>query len=283
MNPNNAFLRPLVLAAFVATATASSADAIWPNDHLNQAEDWIFDPYVDPANNSWDVNPYISVEADGVHARTKCGSFTALLLKNAYSAITDQVLTDLTGSNSPAADEWYAAIRDEKTSPSGIQFHKRTSVASIQAGDILASAYTMTGDTGHVMTVKSVTLAAANTTLPAGKTIDGVGAVNRYEVTVYDSTKSPHGAYSSNPAPDTRYKQVQPGGTIKWVNDQGIGSGTIVIYEEASGSSQGRIVAWAWNVSPTTDSYYYAVTVTANPGGWGYRPMVAGSLDGPGL
>jgi hypothetical protein len=271
------------------SAGAPAAHAFWPDNHVNQAEDWIFDPYVNPANNLWGAPASITVDPDGtVHATSKCGSFTALLLQAAYSgAITEQVVKDLTNTASPIsyppdALQWYTAIWTEKTSPSGIGFHKRASVASIQRGDILASAYTTSGDTGHAMTVKSITLTAAGTTLTADKSdkgIPGVGNVNKYQVTVYDSTNSPHGGYTGNPASDSRYKQVLPDGTVQWVQDTGIGSGTIVIYEEVG---TGRIVAWAWNVSPTTPSYYYAFTFTPT-GTYDVRPLVAGYLDGPGL
>ncbi len=279
MNTNVSFFRPLVLAALATIATSAAASAAWPADHLNQAFDWN-DPLIEMANNAYGSPASIWIDGDNkVHAIAKCGSFTALLLKAAYPVITDGVLTALTGSNSPNAGEWYTAISNEardttRTDASGIAFHKRAVMADIEAGDILASAYTMTGDTGHVMTIRSSTLKTANTPLPSGKTITGVGLVNKYEVTVYDATSSPHGAYTSNPAPDTRYRQVN----AVWTKDEGVGYGTIVIYEEVS---TGRIVAWAWNVSPTTDSYYYAVT--PNAGTWGYRPIVAGFLDGPGL
>jgi hypothetical protein len=274
----------MILSALAVGASSPAAHAFWPDNHVNQAQDWIFDPYVNPANNVWGSPASITVDPDGtVHAQTKCGSFTALLLKAAYpGTITDTVLNNLTGFDSPFALDWYTAIQSGAASASGIQFHKRASVASIQAGDILASAYTTSGDTGHVMTVKSITLTAAGTTLTAdlaNKGIPGVGTVNKYQVTVYDSTNSPHGAYTSNPAWDTRYKQVLPDSTVQWVNDTGIGSGTIVIYEEVG---TGRIVAWAWNVSPTTASYYYGFTFTP-AGGYGVRPIVAGYLDGPGL
>ncbi|MFL6233338.1 MAG: hypothetical protein ACJ76N_09415 [Thermoanaerobaculia bacterium] len=276
--------RFLLITALVVSAGAHAAHAFWPDNHVNQAEDWIFDPYVNPANNVWGAPASITVDPGGtVHATSKCGSFTALLLKAAYpGVITDSVLSGLTGSSSPDALQWYTAIATEKASTSGIKFHKRTSVASIQPGDILASAYTTSGDTGHAMTVKSITLTAAGTTLTADKSdkgIPGVGNVNKYQVTVYDSTSSPHGGYASNPAPDTRYKQTLPNNTVQWVQDDGIGSGTIVIYEEVS---TGRIVAWAWNVSPTTTSYYYAFTFTPT-GSYDVRPIVAGYLDGPGL
>jgi hypothetical protein len=279
MNTNVSFFRPLVLAALATIATSSAASAAWPADHLNQAFDWN-DPLIEMANNAYGTPASIWIDGSNkVHAVAKCGSFTALLLKAAYPVITNDVLTALTGSNSPTAGEWYTAISNEASDTtrfeaSGIAFHKRAVMADIEAGDILASAYTMSGDTGHVMTIRSITLKTTNATLPSGKTITGVGLVNKYEVTVYDATNSPHGSYSSNPAPDTRYRQVNS----VWTKDEGVGYGTIVIYEEVS---TGRIVAWAWNVSPTTDSYYYAVT--PNPGTWGYRPLVAGFLDGPGL
>lgn len=278
MNTNISFFRPLVLAALVTIAASSAASAAWPTDHLDQAFDWN-DPLIEMPNNAYGTPASIWLDnRREVYAVTKCGSFTALLLKAAYPVITNDVLDRLIGSDSPYAEDWYNAISGEASDGvSGIAFHKRAVMADIEAGDILASTYILSGDTGHVMTVKSITLKTANTTLPAGKTITGVGSVNKYEVTVYDSTKSPHGAYSSNPAPDTRYRLF--GSFLQvWAKDEGMGYGTIVIYEEVS---TGRIVTWAWNVSPTTDSYYYAVT--PNAGTWGYRPLVAGYLDGPGL
>jgi hypothetical protein len=281
MKTKSSFLRPLLLAALATVATASMASAAWPADHVDLAEDWIFTPYIDMANNAYGAPASIWTDGSGiVHATAKCGSFTALLLKGAYpGVITDNVLNAIITSTSPFADQWSYAIDNglsDTTRPlaSGIGFHKRASAAAIQPGDILASAYyTQPGDTGHVMTVKSISL-PFSTTLPYGRTVTGVGAVNKYVVAVYDSTKTPHGAYESNPSPDTRYRQIDS----TWTKDEGIGSGTIVLYEEVS---TGRIVSWAWNVSPTTGSYYYAVT--PNPGSWEYRPMVAGYLDGPGL
>jgi len=272
-------LRPLALAALLAVAAVpASHAAVWP-DHVNLAYDWIFDPYIDINFNSYASNPDIWTDSDGkLHAVTKCGSFTALLLKNAYpGVVTDTELTALTGSNSPYADQWYDAIDDEDSdATSGIAFHKRSSAATIAAGDILASAYTVSGDTGHVMTVKSITLAAAGTSLPSGKSVPDVDSVNRYQVEVYDSTKDPHGAYASHPVADTRYKRFDANNNPVYVTDQGIGSGAIAIYEDAD---TGRIVAWAWNLSPTTTSFYYAVT--PNGGGSSYRPMVAGYLSLP--
>jgi hypothetical protein len=273
-----------VLALTVAAATPA-AHASWPDHHVQQAEDWIFDPYVDPANNFWGSPASITVDPAGtVHAQAMCGSFTALLLKAAYpGTITDSVLDQLLGSSNRDAVHWYAAIAAQTATPGGLKFHLRASVASLQPGDLLAASYTTSGDTGHVMTIKSITRTAAGTTLTAdgtNKGIAGVGAVNKYQVTVYDATDSPHGGYTGNPAPDTRYKHTLPNGTVQWVTDTGIGSGTIVLYEEVA---TGNLVSWAWNVSPTTASYYFANPVSSNPSNYDIRPIVAGYLDGPGL
>ncbi|HEV7505911.1 MAG TPA: hypothetical protein VGS07_13470 [Thermoanaerobaculia bacterium] len=117
-------LRFLPVLGFLALAAGTPAAhaALWPDGHVDQAETWIFNPYIDPANNLWGEPASITVDANGeiLHATAKCGSFTALLLKAAYSGvITDQVLKDLTGFASPYALNWYTAIQAEKTSASG--------------------------------------------------------------------------------------------------------------------------------------------------------------------
>jgi hypothetical protein len=260
-------------ALLVPAATAPAQAAVWP-DHVTTVQGWVNSIKAD--NNAYGSPASIGYVGTDLNALTKCGSFTALLLKNTYSDITDSVLTALTGSSSPYADEWYNAIDTEAAdATSGIGFHKRSTVASLQRGDILASEYTLSGDTGHVMTISSITLTDTGITPP--QTIPGVSTVNKYRATVFDSTKSPHGSYASNPYPDSRYKKQLSGGT--YIDDQGLGSGTIVVYENPS---NGAIVAWAWNVSPTTTSFYYAVTPPSGST-FEYRPMVAGYLDGPGF
>ena len=262
----------LALGIFIAAAPAHAA---WPADHIDQAQWWVDTVAAD--NNAYGAPPAIWWLGRAQHALTKCGSFTALLLKEAYpGVITDDVLKALTtpSSSSPYADQWYQAIDTQAHDDvSGIGFVKRSTVANIHAGDVLASEYAVNGDTGHVMTVGSITL--TNTGVPPPHVIPGVALVNKYRVQVYDSTKSPHGSYASNPYPDSRYMTQQSGFIL--VDDQGLGSGTIVIYEN---TANGALVAWAWNVSPGTGSFYYSV-----PGGVGYeyRPLVAGYLSGPGL
>lgn len=274
-------LRTLSAALVAAAAFAPSAHALWP-DHVDQAHGWVFVPNIEVNYNDYGHPASIWTDAAGdLHALTRCGSFTALLLKAAYpGVIDDAVLTALTGSNSPYADQWFTAIdTQKKDAASQIGFTRRTSMAQLQEGDILAAKYPVgSDDTGHVMTVESVTLSGAGITLPADKAVPGVATVDRYEVTVYDSTKEAHGKYASNPKWDSRYRRDVLGITI-WIDDKGIGRGTIVVY---ANPANGAIVSWAWNVSPTTPSYYYSVTP---PAGSTYprREMVAGFLSGPGL
>jgi hypothetical protein len=280
MKVNHRVGRTTLATALVLLGASAAQAGTWPGDHLTTAYTWVHNPCIEVANNLWGSSPSVYYDANNkLHATTKCGSFTALLLKNGYPGVlTDTVLIALTGSNSPFADEWYAEILNETNdATSGIAFFRRDTVASIQPGDILASEYTTSGDTGHVMTVRESVLVASNLALPSDKQIPGVNLVNKYEVSVFDSTNSPHGSYAGNPKPDTRYRRFC-NGTWALVTDTGIGSGTVVLYEDAA---TGALVAWAWNVSPTTASFYYAVT--PNQGNFQYRPMVAGFLDGPGL
>lgn len=274
-------LRTLSAALVAAAAFAPSAHALWP-DHVDQARDWVFVPYIEIAYNDYGHPASITTDAAGkLHAFTRCGSFTALLLKAAYpGVIDDTVLTALTGSNSPYADQWFTAIdTQKKDAASQIGFTQRNSMADVETGDIFAAVYPVgTDDTGHVMTVESIVRTGTGITLPTDKAVPGVATVDRYEVTVYDSTKEAHGKYTSNPKWDSRYRRDILGITT-WINDTGIGRGTIAVF---ANPSNGAIVSWAWNVSPTTASYYYSVSP---PAGSAYprREMVVGFLSGPGL
>jgi hypothetical protein len=266
------------LAACVFGFGAAGANAEASPPHVQQAGTYV--SQIKPDNNKY-ASPvaFYYDNANELHATTRCGSFTAILLKNTYPAtVTNAALIALTGSSSPYADEWYAAIRDEKSDPvSGLSFTKRNTVGALQAGDILSSIYTTSGDTGHAMTVAEVTPWQQNIAPP--QPIPGVASVNKFRVKIYDSTKSVHGGFNNNSYPDSRYK-TQAGtdaqGNPIMVNDDGIGSGYIVLYEDAA---NGNLVAWAWNTSPTTDSFYYAVPKPAGST-FDYRPMVMGVLNG---
>ncbi len=273
---NSKKLSALVLGAFVTAVAAAPAAASWPASHVSQAQAWV--NVIKAENNDYGDSPVIEWTGADLHARSRCGSFTGLLLQGTYpGVITGTVLNALTGESLPHAANWYQAIQNEAfDSASQIGFHRRDNVADIVTGDILAASYTLNGDTGHVMTVASITKTGTGIVPPY--TIPNIPTVNRYRVTIFDSTKSPHGSYASNPYPDTRYlKQLTQLGA--YIDDQGIGSGTIVLYEDPT---TGDLVAWAWNVSTTTTSFYYVVP---RPAGSTLeeRPMVAGYLSGPGL
>jgi hypothetical protein len=287
-------MRPRIVRTFgalaagllaLAGATAPAAAAVWP-DHLTTADTYLFHPVIKVENNFWGAPASIYVEGPSdphpgdLHATVKCGSFLALLVKNTYPTVTDTVLANLTTSSSPDAVKWYDAIVGQaQDAGSGIGFVRRTSAAQIAPGDILASAYTTSGDSGHAMTVESITFKNAAIVPPFP--IPGVTKVNRYWVTVYDSSKDPHGNdWATNPFPDSR----DHGAT----DDTGIGFGAIALYaladddtdpNNAAPADAGKIVAWAWNVSATTTSFYYAVPKPAGSSKE-YRPLEAGRLTG---
>lgn len=141
------------------------------------------------------------------------------------------------GTNSPNAAQYqYKISKCPATGP--IKFAARTSITGIEAGDVLAVSYPERTDiNGHVMLVRSAPV--ADTSLLAGPT-----GSTPYAVTVIDSTSTPHG--SSATYPDTR-----PGG-----KNEGLGSGTFVLYADASGA----IVGSRW--SPTDPTFF---DTTAHP------------------
>jgi hypothetical protein len=186
MKPHSTFLRPFLVTAATMIATASAASAYWPNDHSTMAYNWIFNPAIEMDNNDYGTPADIWYDDQRkLHALARCNSFVNLLLEKAYpGVITDNVLLALTGAKTPSAERWYAAILNEaidstRLGASNIGIHRRTHVETINPGDILASSYTTAGATGHVMIVKSIVLVEWETVLPAGKSIPGVGKVNK--------------------------------------------------------------------------------------------------------
>lgn len=262
---------PVLLAMLLfGVSTTVGHAAVWP-DHVAQAQTYVSQIKAD--NNTYGSPAFIDYDAAGtLQATTKCSSFVTLLLKNTYpGVITDSVVVALTGSSSPYADEWFAAIQSGTTDPnSGLRLLHRSTVASMRVGDLIASSYTISGNTGHMMVLASLSLTDAQITPPYP--IPGVALVNRYQAKIYDSTQTIHGNYASNIDPDSRYHKQWNGTT--WVADQGLGSGYIAIYEDAA---TGTPVAWAWNTSKTTQSFYYAVTPPPDST-LEYRPLAIGYL-----
>lgn len=253
-------------------AVSSASAAIWPA-HVAQAQSYVND--IQANNNSFSSPPFLYYDASKtLRAQTKCSSFVALLLKNTYSGVlTDEVMIALTGSSSPYADELFTAIQTQAAdAKSKLAFKSRSTIASLQPGDLIASSYLTSGNTGHVMVLGSLGLVEANSMPPYP--IPGVATVNRYLAKVYDSTQSIHGNYFSNTNPDSRYNKQWNGSS--WIADSGLGSGYIALYEDAV---TGKPVAWAWTTSKTTKAFYYAVTPP--PGSTlDYRPLAIGYLSG---
>lgn len=266
---------PLGLASSLAgllLCCGNANAAVWP-DHLAQAQTYV--SQIKAVNNAFNSPAILAYNASQtLQAQTKCSSFVNLLLKNTYpGVVTDQVLVALTGSSSPYADEWFTAIKTSVSDPqSRLALKSRATIAAMRAGDLIASSYTTSGNTGHVMVLARLTLADAHIAPPYP--IPNVAAVNRYLVKVYDSTNSPHGNYFSNTYPDSRYQKEWNG--ANWVADQGLGTGFITLYEDVA---TGKPVAWAWNTSQTTKAFYYAVTPPTGST-LDYRPLAVGYLAG---
>lgn len=264
----------------------------WPG-HVDVATDWLAD--IEPETNSYDSPASISYDVNNVlHATAECGSFTAQLVYQSYeNIITTTVLSALTGSTSPGAQQWHDAIDpgqshpnnptddisllpfdDALSSPTGRTMRSSGSTL-LAVGDILASKYTLGSSTGHVMTVKSFTAPPVDQslTLTGTRVIPDVTNVKRWTVVVFDSTSSVHGSS------DSRY---QNDSSESDGNDHGIGEGTIYLYEDATtgSSTLGQLVGWTWS---TASSYTYQFTNTSgvdNNGKTTYRRMVIGRFSG---
>lgn len=246
--------------------------AVWP-DHVATAQTYV--SQIQANNNSYGSPATLAYDATQIlHAQTQCSTFINLLLKNTYPGIvTNQALIALTGNSSPYADQWFTAIQNGAVDPgSKLTIKNRATIASMKVGDIIASSYTTSGNTGHIMTVEALNLAEANIAPPYP--IPGIATVNRYLAKIYDSTKSPHGNYWSNLNQDSRYNKQWNG--TSWIADEGLGYGYIALYED---SATGKPVAWAWNTSKTTKSFYYAVT-PPEQSILEYRPLAIGYLTG---
>jgi hypothetical protein len=187
--------------------------------------------------------------------RSVCGTFVSMLIQQStgltpndfYKSFnkamdnTCEVGTNSAGekkgTNSPNAAQYqYKISKCPSTGP--IKFTARATVTAIEAGDVIAVSYPERTDiSGHVMLVRSVPV--ADTGLPAGP-----AGSTPYAITIIDSTSSPHG--SSATYPDWR-----AGNT-----GEGLGTGTFVLYADASGA----IVASRW--SPTDPTSF---DTTAHP------------------
>ena len=193
-----------------------------------------------PANNFYSsTSPLVVWPEDGTaFNRTVCTRFISETLRHSYD-MTDDCLRALTGAGKPNTGHYYNAIIAQRggscTLADGVttathSFTRVTNVSQIAVGDLVAILYLDAAepDSGHTAWVIAV---------PTFVTTSG--GENVYDLLVADSSSSFHG-YS-----DSRYVTPDSPG----VPDQGVGSGAMRLYTDASG----EITGYRWsNRSSTT-------------------------------
>lgn len=235
------------IGSTTAALTSSQKAVQWANN-------WLHDVVTTPAELSENVytttTPSLVAMSPGVKAanRTVCGTLmtrllqaTGLTASNFYNSFPKSTTSTNCqvgangGTNSPDAAQYVHKIAD-CASTGGIKFTRRGTISEIVVGDILAVAYPERADiSGHVMMVRSAP--QTDSGLPTGP--DGSTA---YAVEIIDSTSTPHGT-------STTYPDNRPGAGGA-ANNQGFGTGTFVVYADASGV----IVSTRW--SPTDSTRY---------------------------
>jgi hypothetical protein len=233
----------MILSSLTGLACSSvDADALAaPPPHVPWAE--LAVDTIDPDDNEYASTP--SFIAWGGHdgaAQTKnrsvCATFLTLLLARSYG-LTGADFAAWMGSASPSAGVYYEAVAGENG------FHAVATAPAIEVGDILAIEYPggSSSSSGHVMVVTGAPLLRA----PTAPVIQGT---SQYEVTIIDSSSSPHGSS------DTR---MLAGSAF----DTGIGEGTFRLYTDSSGA----IVGHTWSTESGSTYYNQAD-----------RPLAAGRL-----
>lgn len=285
----------MLLSVLLFAGSAGAVSLKWPG-HVDVGLSWV--NRIKPVNNHYGSPALISNDGSGVlHAYAECGSYTAQLMLQSYEGvITADVLTALSGSPSPDAQQWYDAIDpaqphpgspangivlrtlDSKLATHGGRTLRSSSVTPLAVGDILAAKYNLGDSSGHVMVVYSITApqSAQTMVLSGSKAIPGVTQVRRWTVQVLDSSDSVHGTF------DTRYRKD---GSEADGNDHGIGLGSIYLYENAtpSASTYGQLVGWSWSLNSTWSYQFSNRAAVDNLGKTTYRPMLIGRFSGKGL
>lgn len=267
--------RSILALSVLSLATLSTPAAAAWGDHLTTAAQWKHD--LTPANNKYGTPSEVWYVGSDLHVFAECGGFVSELMKASYPAIDDDVMSDLmdddtTDDNpwsSPDSVHWYDAISDEVSvtvNGQTVGLEHLTDIDDVQTGDILASIYTSAGGTGHTMVIYDMPTSYTLVTV----SIPGYSGVQveRYAVTVLDSTQSVH--LNQTGSTDSRYlKDVDKNGNP--VNDTGMGTGDIRIYAD---HSTGEIIGWTWSSIQITP--YQGTDASAS----NYRPIVAGRFVG---
>lgn len=295
-------LTGLVLAGVTFATAAWAANSAYPGygQHLSSATPSgttvvaraeFYVSRVFPANNAYTYSNQTGggqitiTDPDGdelfdVNARVVCGSFVARVhrlvhgLTGSGSSDPNDTMNRLFGSGLPNAAQWYDGIVAEGSVVQGTGASAKTvritrianpMTANGFAGHniVLASKYgNAAGDSGHAMIAASWT-----DDTPADTSAFPQGATRRWNVRIFDSTKSSH-YDGSNLITDSR-EQGESGagydgvwGTADDNDDNGIGEAHIHVYSDNAGA----IVAWAWTLA---DNEIYTQAD---------RPMVAGEM-----
>jgi hypothetical protein len=222
-----------ILSSLAAMACSDSAsDAGDPSASLPAHVAWaeLAVDTIHPDDNEYGNSPSFIEWAgrDGAaqtRNRSVCATFVTMLLSRAYD-LAGPDFTAWTGSTSPNAGLYHDIIRAENG------FQGISMAADIEVGDILAIKYPAgSPSTGHVMVAVSAPVLRA----PTPPLVPGT---TQYEITIIDSSSSPHGPG------DTR---SQGGGTF----DTGVGQGALRIYAD----SVGNIVGHTWSTE-SASTYY---------------------------
>jgi hypothetical protein len=197
--------------------------------HLEWAEDLVSN--VTPEDNEYDGTPSLITWA-GVRGarryrnRTYCATFLTALLRQAYGW-TDEDLEGWLGSSSPYAVTYHDAI------VAGDGFRRIRAVDDIRAGDIVAIRYPASeSSTGHIAIVRRAPRRRIATAPFVPGTI-------QFELSIVDSTSTPHGPEDSRSRDD----------------DTGAGSGVMRLYANPLWNT---LVGHSW--STTTSSVYYTTS-----------------------
>jgi len=225
------------LALLIAAGAAGHAQAASFTAHVGWANTLIAN--VASANNEYTSDVTV-VTWPGVKGATKyesratCAPFVSTLIKTA-NGLSDSDYKARTGSYGPSSRQYHALILAQKN------FTRIVTPAAIQAGDVIAVNYLPCANqsaTGHTMVAMSAAVQRATDTAPI------IPGTVQWEVTIADSTSSPHGATDANGTPylDTR-----------GAND-GAGKGTLRLYQN---TTTGEIAGYTWTMS--SGSVYYSV------------------------
>ena len=165
-------------------------------------------------------------------AHTDCSGFINALLEKAESPAINYLMKTASRRYPPRAKEYAALI----TSQEG--FQSIPILSDVAPGDIIAIKYPADRkDTGHVMLIDSIPVLRNKPTKPI------VHGTQQWEVTVLDSTKSPHGSSDS---------RINPDGSKR----NGVGRGSIRIYTD----EHNKPLGYSWSSSATSVFHASALT-----------------------